>query len=132
MQRHVRPLLHLCAIALAAPQVLLFTAFALLGHLTSGRTLGSLFMRALETLDALLGWAGALLLAAIVLLIAAGFARTLRPFASAVVILAVICTTIGLIVQTGAPELSQLFIFIPGLLALALSALVLKLDIVPA
>ena len=48
------------------------------------------------------------------------------------VILAVIGTTIGLFVQIGAIETGKLFLFIPGLIGVALSALVLKLDIGPA
>jgi hypothetical protein len=132
MRAPLKPLLHLLALALAVPQVLLCTAFVLLDHVTARRTLGSFFLRTLDLLNALFGWAGVVLLVATLLLIAGGFSTRYRQLASGVVILVVVGTTIGLFALAGSFELDQLFIFIPGLFGIALSALVLKLDTVPA
>lgn len=118
----MRGLLHVLAILLALPQVLICLAFLLLGHLTGGGTLGSLFKRLLDVFFALFTWGGLLGVIALVTLIVCGFfARTCRA-ASAAVAALVIASTVLLFVQLGPAIADDPLIFLPGFVALLLSA----------
>jgi hypothetical protein len=58
----MRTLAHLSAMLLALPQILLATAFLLLGHVTGTKTLGGLLTRVLDVFLALFTWGGLLAL----------------------------------------------------------------------
>ena len=117
----MRGLLHVLAILLALPQVLLCALFLLLGHVTSGGTLGSLFTRVLDLFYALFTWGGLLAFVLFVILIAAGFITRTRRAASAAVAALVVASTVALFIQLGAVIANDPLIFLPGLVALLLS-----------
>ena len=112
----MRGLLHVLAILLALPQVLVCLAFLMIGHLTGGRTAGSLFMRTLDALYLLFGWGGLAGLVALAVLTAGGFSRRWRRWAAAVV--AVVVLASGLFLAVNVDDWSLL---VPGLFALVLS-----------
>jgi hypothetical protein len=113
----MRTLLHLCAIVLALPQVLLCALFLILGHMTGGGTLGSLVDRVLDTINILFTWGALLAIVAFVTLIVAGcFARS-RRIAAGLVALIVIASTAILGYEGGIDPL----LFLPGLIALGVS-----------
>ncbi len=114
----MRALLHLLAIVLALPQVLLCGLVLLLGHMTGGGTLGNLFLRTLEVLDALFTWGGLLALLVLVALMVAAFDARWRRWAAGVVAAIVVASAVLLVVQ-GLPDWSLL---IPGAAALTISA----------
>ena len=114
----MRPALHLCALLLALPQVLLCAVFLLLGHVTGGGTLGSLFTRLLDTVFFLFSWGGLLTILAFVALIVAGFSARWRPFAAGIVAVLVLASAAMLIVNVG---VSDVLIFLPGLISLGVS-----------
>jgi hypothetical protein len=112
----MRGLLHVLAILLALPQVLVGLAFLLIGHLTAGRTAGSLFMRTLDALYLLFGWGGLAGLIAFAVLAAGGFSMRWRRWAAAVV--AVVVLASGMFLAVNVDDWSLL---VPGLFALVLS-----------
>jgi hypothetical protein len=96
----MRTLAHLSAMLLALPQVLLATAFLLLGHVAGTKTLGGLLTRILDVFVAAFTWGG---LAALL----------------------VITSTIAL-VMTVPLEWADAWLFIPGAASLALCRYVAK------
>lgn len=118
----MRSLMHFLAILLALPQALLCAAFLLLGHLTAGGTLGSLFLRALDILNAVFTWGGLTALVLLIALLAAGFSDKTRRPAAALVASLVIMSAVILIVQLGLEKAADVLVFfIPGVFALMLS-----------
>ena len=118
----MRGLLHVLAILLALPQLLVCALFLLLGHVTAGGTLGSLFARLLDALYVLFTWGGLLALIGLVILVVAGFITRTRRAASAAVAALIIASTVALFVQLGATIANDPLIFLPGFAALLLSA----------
>jgi hypothetical protein len=117
----MRGLLHVLAILLALPQLLLSLAFLLLGHVTSGGTLGSLAKRMLDVVFALFTWAGLLAIVLLLILMIAGYDARTRRAAAALVAALIIASAVLLIVQLGPPPLDALLLFVPGLFALVIS-----------
>lgn len=114
----MRALLHVCAIVLALPQVLLCALFLLIGHVTGGRTLGSLFVRVLETMYVLFSWGGLLAVLAFLLILGAGFHARARRVAAGIVALLVLASGVMLVAQGGGIDP---LIFLPGLISLGVS-----------
>jgi len=126
----MRVFAHLVAVALIVPQLLLTAIVLLLGHLIGGRSLGSLFLRALDLLDFVFGWGGLTVLLLTVAVITAGFIQSWRPFASVFVILIIVSSTVALIVTIGAPAaFDALFLFAPAVIAMALSVWLVRADL---
>jgi len=118
----MRSFAHLCAVVLMVPQLLLFAIFAVLEHITGGRTLGSLFTRGLDVLAALFGWAGALIVVTTVALLAAGFSARTRVYASAFIVALWLFTTVSIAMQFGEQfSADQLFLFVPGVVGAGIS-----------
>jgi hypothetical protein len=113
----MRGLLHVLAILLAMPQVLVCAAFLLLGHLTGGRTLGSLFMRALNALYLFFGWGGLVGIIAMLALIVAGYDARSRRWAAGIVAAIVLASTAMLLFE----QIYEWALYVPGLFALVLS-----------
>jgi hypothetical protein len=125
----MRAVLHAVALALALPQILLCAAFALLDHVARGAKEGGVFMRLLTIIDALLGWAGLVILLGALLLLAAGFSARWRPFASGLIVLLVVTSTIAIFALiSGPPSVDGLVLFLPGAIAAAISARLAMLD----
>ena len=125
----MRPLAHLVAVILLIPQLMVFSAALVLGHITGGRTLGSLIGRAFGVVDALLGWGGVAVVALAGAVLAAGFSRQWRPFASALMILLALSTTVWLLVWlVPLSDFWDLVLFAPASLAVVLSASLLRAD----
>lgn len=120
----MRPLLHVVAILLALPQLAICAIFLTLGHLTGGHTLGSLFTRSLDLLDAIFGWAGLAIVVSMLLLIAAAFSARWRPIGSGAIVLLV---GAGLWMVWDAPVIS-----VPAIIAAAISVYLLTRDLRPA
>jgi hypothetical protein len=121
----MRTLAHFSAMLLALPQVLLATAFLLLGHVTGTKTLGGLLTRILDVFVAAFTWGGlAGLLVFAALALSAVFDRT-RSFAAIAVALFVITSTIALLV-TVPLEWADAWLFVPGAASLALCRYVAK------
>jgi hypothetical protein len=116
----MRGLLHVLAILLALPQALVCAAFLLLGHLTGGRTLGSLFMRALNALYLFFGWGGLIGIIALLALVVAGFDARSRRWAAGIVAAIVLASTAMLLVE----QIYEWALYVPGLFALVLSVTV--------
>src|SRR5262245_20696878 len=79
----MRVVAYLLSLLLIAPQMLIFAAIKLLDHVTSTRSLLGFLNTALDTLDALFGWAGLAALIAVIVFIALGFSDKWRPIAAA-------------------------------------------------
>ena len=123
----MRPLAHFLAVILLIPQMLVFTAFVILGHITGGHTLGSFFERAFDLLNILFGWGGLAVIVTTIVILAAGFSERWRPIAAGVLIALAAGTTIWLAVQLWPPaELWDLLVFAPAVLSVALSALSMR------
>jgi hypothetical protein len=123
----MRPLVHFVAVILLVPQLLLFTAFVILGHIIGGRTFGSFFNRSLDVLDTLFGWGGLAVIVVTVAVLVAGFSNQWRPFAAGLLIFLAVGTTVWLLVQLWPPtELGQLLLFAPAAFATVLSASLLR------
>src|SRR5215213_1190850 len=115
----MRSLLHFLAILLALPQVLLSAAFLLFGHVISGGTLGSFFLRLLEVFNAIFTWGGLLVIVLFLTLTGLGFHERTRRAAAAVVAAIVIMSAVILIIQLGGANLGDaLVFFVPGVFAL--------------
>jgi hypothetical protein len=118
----MRVVAHLCAIILLIPQVLAATAFAILHHLTAGRTIGSFFAHAFDILDLFFGWRGLVVILAILVLAGAGFSAKWRPVAAWCVVAIAILSAVLLLVLIGAPpSVDGWMFFLPGVIAIALS-----------
>src|SRR5262245_34603046 len=123
----MRPLVHLIAVILLVPQLMVFTAFVILGHITGGHTLGSFFKRSFDVLDTLFGWGGLVVIVLMITILAAGFSNQWRPFASAAMIVLALGTTIWLVAQLWPlTDLWDLTLFAPAALAIGLSACLLR------
>ena len=114
----MRALLFLIAVILALPQVLIAAVFLILGHVTAERTLGSLFMRTLDTIFVLFTWGGLLALIGFIALLAAGFISRSQPYAAGILASAVVASSTLLVVKIGVDPL----LYAPGLLSLGICA----------
>jgi hypothetical protein len=115
----MRTVLHILAVFLALPQVLLCALFLAIGHVTGGRTLGSLLVRVVDAAYVLFTWGGLVAIVAFAVVLGAGFSARWRRVAAGVVALVVLATTVMLgRVGGGDP-----WLFLPGVLAFGICLL---------
>ena len=120
----MRAAAHLFALVLTLPQLLLAAVLLAFGHVTGGTTFWSFVDRSLDLFLALFGWIGLLVLVTLVLLIVAAFIASWRPFAAAFVGLAALASGAVIVWKMAAAvsHVSDFWILVPGIVALALSA----------
>ena len=121
----MRALLHLIAILLALPGIVLAAAFLALGHAIAAQSLPGFFGVLLELFVWLVPWGLLACVLAFLVLVLAGFSAQLRPFAAACVALLAVASSVALLALTtshGNFEPAQLAFFVPGLAATAIGA----------
>ena len=119
----MRALLHLIAILLALPGVVLAAAFLALGHAIAAQTLPGFFGVLLELFVWLVPWGLLASVLALLALVLAGFSARLRPFAAACVAFLAVASSVVLLVLTtshGNFAPGQLAFFVPALAATAI------------
>lgn len=126
----MRAVAHLCALILLIPQALVLSAFTILDRLTAGRTLGRFFTNALDILAFVFGWRGLLVLLAVLAIAIAGFPRSSRPVAAAIVALFAVFSTIVLMTHGGAPgTVDEAMFYAPALIAAVLAGWVVYAEL---
>ena len=121
----MRALLHLTAVVLALPGILLAAGFLALGQAIAAKTLPGFFGVLLELFVWLVPWGLVGSVLALLALVLAGFSARLRPFAAACVALLAIASSVVLLVLAtshGNFAPGQLAFFVPALAAMAISA----------
>ena len=119
----MRALLHLIAILLALPGIVLAAAFLALGQAIGAQSLPGFFGVLLELFVWLVPWGLLATLFAFLVLVLTGFSTRLRPFAAACVALLAVASSVVLLALTashGNLAPGQLAFFIPALVAAAI------------
>lgn len=119
----MRALLHLIAILLALPGIVLAAAFLALGQAIAAQSLPGFFGVLLELFVWLVPWGLLACVLAFLMLVLAGFSARLRPLAAACIALLAVASSLVLLALTtrhGNFAPGQLAFFVPALAAAAI------------